>query len=730
MMATTIILLMKETLLESQPSSVLKNQMATKLGPKKPKIRALQNEWDQMPSSTMPKFKFEKINALKGTSGTQDSYYFEFSINRIFIQEIASRMGVPTIIDIENNGQDSEMGSENYGKYGKLQMSVLFPQEFQFWRENLAKVFWGRNSLEKIKEMNVDQSGELNNQPTPQLEYEASKTREIPEILSKNRIVSFDIMQYLLPARNQLQEEESKTYNTEDLMFFGFTIHGVDNPPQEGYIDLFEVTIDIKPTLNSKKDKNQNIQAEQPEDHQVELKNKKIKWKGVEISTRSMIKHGQKVFLRKNLKEILIINPFVEYCPGFYSSDIQVELSSGSTYKIKIVPVSDDPEIDFEPKELIFNPIDYLIAQEETKHHRKSGENNFDEKDSEDPTSSKNESKDIQLLLPNDKVVQNYQNKLFGSLTKKFRIKIGRNAKLGPHRIRFKKIEFNSYEKNSNNGKGNNNYADIQVMQFKVSLPPPQMSSAPPRKYNGERPYLRFREKHFAVPFEGISFPVQINLSHAPTERLKLSLRTVRPSQKGLIEIKEPSIYIEEGEMSSTFFVTSTLGAASGMIEATIVDKEYRKHVKITRKFINMDVVDFDTFNPEINKIEIDGVSVIEDEVFIHSGQQNIRRDKEKVDRKVKLFDPERNESRTQEIFFGKIYKNFFRNKLLETKEDEDLATEGRRIFDSPRKNSKGKVQKEIAMHEIKNSIKMYFSKKTKVYAVVLKFPVASYPKY
>ena len=89
---------------------------------------------------------------MKGTSGEQDSYYFEFSLNRVFVQEIANRMGVPSTLDITATaGQDGAMELD-YSKYGMIMVNVLFPKEFQFWRENLAEVYWGINSLDKIKE--------------------------------------------------------------------------------------------------------------------------------------------------------------------------------------------------------------------------------------------------------------------------------------------------------------------------------------------------------------------------------------------------------------------------------------------------------------------------------------------------------------------------------------------------------------------------------------------------
>lgn len=73
-----------------------------------------------------------------------------------------------------------------------------------------------------------------------------------------------------------------------------------------------------------------------------------------------MIKHGQKVFLRKKLKRIRVVSPFEVYCPGFYTSDFRVEIEQGSTFPVRITPVSDDPDITFEPSEITFDANDFL----------------------------------------------------------------------------------------------------------------------------------------------------------------------------------------------------------------------------------------------------------------------------------------------------------------------------------------------------------------------------------
>jgi hypothetical protein len=158
------------------------------------------------------------------------------------------------------------------------------------------------------------------------------------------------------------------------LLTFGVTVEDIDNPPREGYLDLFEASLKVKPSIQLQEsvqrssEDSESTEGENNQSSSSESRSKLIQrvgeWKGVDVSTRSMIKHGQKVFLRKKLKKIKVVSPFSHYCPGFYSSEFRVQVEQGSTYAVKIIPISDDPEITFEPSEILFDANDFVLLDD------------------------------------------------------------------------------------------------------------------------------------------------------------------------------------------------------------------------------------------------------------------------------------------------------------------------------------------------------------------------------
>lgn len=301
---------------------------------------------------------------------------------------------------------------------------------------------------------------------------------------------------------------------------------------------------------------------------------------------------------------------------------------------------------------------------------------------------------------------------------------VGVKARLGPHKIRFRKMELNtgSDSGKSKKQRANNQYVELEVVNFRIEISPDLLSSTGTSSFRGEIPFLKFQEKHFSVPFEGSSFPVTLALSHAPTHRIKLRLRTVKPAQEELVRISSTEVYIEAGHTQVSFFVVSSIGAASGMIEVSFADKNLARKVKIPVRSVYLDIVDFDTALPQLNRVTIDGT-----ESFLKN-QNNTT---------PGLFDPREHKDRSRLVLQGSNSDDFFKNELLEIQESDEQAGSSAPVRKSSpllrnpsTSNPESEGEQEQAAIPMGQSVRLYFSKKVRVYALVLSFPAATYPEF
>lgn len=607
------------------------------------------DEIQRKENSFNPNFRFEKIITNNPFSGNKADYYFEFSINPKLLVELEAKK-------IEKN---------------KIEFELLFPKNFILWLENSNRgIYWGLK--EPQQEGQFEERGIIAKKGNTQFEQECNKVKNLQ---IGQRIFKFDLS-------NFFHEHHGFSQNLEKA-FFGFLVKGIDNPPREGYLRPFEAKLSYNGLREDKEE--------------IEI-----------FESKSRGKHGQRIFLRKKLKKINVIQPFQDFVPGFYTAEFTVILESGAIYPIEVIPFSDEETVQFEPEYLRFNPRDYI---------------------------SHSENSDPQQEKKQEKIINNLLKPLQVEISKTFRLKISSSARIGEHKIKFKIREL-TVQNSIKFALGSSpephllNYAPIPMIKFNIKNPPKKISSKN-EKFNGEIPFIGFKKKYIEVPFEGVSFPSEVGISHAPVHKLELRIDTIRPAQNTMIKIHNEKFFIKSGETSKKFFISSKLGAVNGDLILRILNLDYKGKVRFHKKwrrFSKIEIVDFETVHPDINRVEIDGEKIVEDDYYVDlrgfvrdknekmlykNGRNVVRGDLKK--RKIRVFELIEDGDEIEKILKGDKPVGYFKNELLETGE------------------SKGKIKIENSenfLNPVENRIDFYLSKKAKTYAVILKFPHIDYPSF
>lgn len=621
----------------------------------------------EMQQGITPNFRFEKINVDKAYSGKQANYYFEFSASMKVMEKI-------------NKAQAGDFG---------IEFKLLFPRNFALWLDSYPRrVYWGLrqppsgdSNVESeaiVKQGNVDFMQDCN---------------LVDGLEDSDKMLKFDLTRFFANGISFKKNIEK--------FYFGFLVSGVHNPPKEGYLDQFEAKMIYQPKVENGKDKDY-----------------------LDMEAKSAHKHGQKIFLRKEMKRVDVLQPFQDFVPGFFTSDFTIMIENGATYPIEVIPYSDDPEIRFEPEVIRFEPLDYLEHSENTSSPEE-GKNDQNAKESSSDAIQKQKDSHPFRFLRNQ-------------ISKTFKIRIGLRAVLGEHKIKFRKRELtvqnlvllSTGEKESTLEQ---NYSPIEMLKFNVKNPPKMIASKKPAPFNGEIPTIGFKKRYIGVPFEGISFPTKVEISHPPAEDIKLRIDTIRPFQEKMVEIHDGEFYIQSGDTGTFFYVASKLGAVNGDIVLRVLTKDYKNKLRITdkKKFAKLEITDFETVHPDVNKIEVDGKLVIEDDFYVDlkgyirdtnekmifdKNGKNLRRSDLKKKRKVQMFEELENDEEIEEVLIGDKPTDYFKNELLELEEEYDNEVK----FKS----------KEKTLNPSKKNVEIFLSKRSKVYSVILRFPNHSYPSF
>lgn len=66
---------------------------------------------------------------------------------------------------------------------------------------------------------------------------------------SKNRIITLQITQELTSHVFSKLNNRTAAEEASETLLFGLTVEGIDNPPREGYLDLFEASLRVSPDI-------------------------------------------------------------------------------------------------------------------------------------------------------------------------------------------------------------------------------------------------------------------------------------------------------------------------------------------------------------------------------------------------------------------------------------------------------------------------------------------------